>query len=63
MVASLNALKHAEQLSGRELHRELAKWLWKKGSVGKAARLLCHKNSGGWDPHVSVIQSVVPVFK
>lgn len=62
MVASLDALKHAEHLSGRELHCEMAKWFWKKGSVSKAARLLLHYNSPEkWDPHVSLIQSIVSV--
>ncbi|CEP14753.1 hypothetical protein [Parasitella parasitica] len=44
MVASLNALKHAEHLCGRELYYEMAKWYWKKGSVNEAIKLIKYHN-------------------
>ncbi|KAI8640422.1 hypothetical protein BD408DRAFT_241317 [Parasitella parasitica] len=46
MVASLNALKHAEHLCGRELYYDMAKWYWKKGSVNEAIKLLKYHNQG-----------------
>ncbi|GAN03386.1 serine/threonine-protein kinase atr-like [Mucor ambiguus] len=63
MVASLNALKHAEQLTGHELHREMAKWYWKKGSIDKAASLLKFKNKEGWDPHDALLMSDIILEK
>lgn len=54
MVASLTALNHAEQLSGHDLHYEMAKWYWKKGLPHEAQKLLAyHNQKNRWDPYVS----------
>ena len=59
MVASLNALNHAEHLLGQELHHEKAKWFWKEGEALKAAKHLASHNKRGWNPQVSFDQCVL----
>lgn len=56
MVASLNALKHAEHLCGSELYHEMAKWYWKKGSVNEAVKLLRYHSKGNrFKPKVNTL--------
>ncbi|CAO0799387.1 unnamed protein product [Mucor circinelloides] len=58
MVASLTALNHAEQLSGHDLHYEMAKWYWKKGLPHEAQKLLAyHNQKNRWDPYDALLMT------